>query len=548
MQTEAASGSPPSPDSLSAAIAAWTDRLGDTQVLSDAGTLDRYGRSTLASSTRPCAVLRPKSTEQVQALVKIAGNHAIPLYPISRGKNWGYGDACAPFDGAAIVDLKEMNRIHELNRDLAYCVLEPGVSQQQLYDYLHEGKAGLWMDATGAGPEASVVGNVLERGFGHTRYGDRFLATCGMEVVLADGRILNTGFGHFDGAKAGRAYPYGVGPYLDGLFCQSNFGIVTKMGLWLMPEPEAFNFFYFQIERHEGLAAVIDALRKLRLEGVLTSSVHIGNDLRVISSRERYPWDEAGGETPLPAALRQALRRRTGATPWQGSGSLTGTAAQVRAARKAVKKALRGLAALRFLDEPKLRMAEKVTGILNRAGMAAATRKRLELVRANFDLLQGRPSADPLLGTQWRLREAPADTSTDPLDTGCGLYWISPVLPAEGAEAETVLKLSEPIFQRFGFDVLVSFTFLTERSLVAIFNIAYDKSASKETERASECYEELFQKFMDAGYLPYRVGLESMSALSRSPSVFWDVASDLKRTFDPDGIISPGRYVPRSGS
>ena len=56
-----------------------------------------------------------------------------------------------------------------------------------------------------------------------------------MEIVLANGEVLRTGFGHFGTAKAANVYKYGVGPYIDGLFTQSNFGIVTKIGVWLMP-------------------------------------------------------------------------------------------------------------------------------------------------------------------------------------------------------------------------------------------------------------------------------------------------------------------------
>ncbi len=57
--------------------------------------LDWYSRSTSLSSTRPFAVVYPRSTEHVQRLVAAASKYKLGLYPISRGCNWGYGDACA---------------------------------------------------------------------------------------------------------------------------------------------------------------------------------------------------------------------------------------------------------------------------------------------------------------------------------------------------------------------------------------------------------------------------------------------------------------------
>ena len=133
-----------------------------------------------------------------------------------------------------------MNRILEVNTTSCYAVLEAGVTQGQLWDHLQEQNAGLWFDATAAGREASVVGNALDRGFGHTSYGDHFQSLCGMDVVLPDGRLLQTGFGAYPNARAHRHYRYGVGPFLDGLFVQSNLGIVTRIGLWLMPVRNPF--------------------------------------------------------------------------------------------------------------------------------------------------------------------------------------------------------------------------------------------------------------------------------------------------------------------
>lgn len=249
------------------AIAAFRQVLGDEHTLTDGTALERYGWCTSPVHREIAGVLRPGSVEELQQIVGIASTHHVPLYPISTGNNWGYGSALPAQDGNVIVDLGRMNRIIEVNRDLAYAVLEPGVTQQQLYEYLRDNKIPLSLNPTGAGPGRSILGNTLERGFGIGPYGDHFLAQCGMEVVLATGEVLRTGFGHYEGAKATYVYKWGVGPYLDGLFTQSNYGIVTKIGVWLMPEPEAFEACYFACNQEDQLGPLVDAVRTLQYTG-----------------------------------------------------------------------------------------------------------------------------------------------------------------------------------------------------------------------------------------------------------------------------------------
>lgn len=79
--------------STSEALAAWSRALGTEHVLADDADRSVYARSTLPQGTSPCAILRPGSVAEVQAAVRIANRFRIPLYPISRGRNWGYGDA-----------------------------------------------------------------------------------------------------------------------------------------------------------------------------------------------------------------------------------------------------------------------------------------------------------------------------------------------------------------------------------------------------------------------------------------------------------------------
>lgn len=71
-------------------------------------------------------------------------------------------------------------------------------------------------------------------------YGDHWGMHSGLEVVLPTGEVIRTGMGALPGNNSWQIFPYGFGPYSDGLFSQSNFGIVTKMGLALMPNPGGY--------------------------------------------------------------------------------------------------------------------------------------------------------------------------------------------------------------------------------------------------------------------------------------------------------------------
>ena len=271
---------------------------------------------------------------------------------------------------------------------------------------------------------------MLERGFGHTPYGNRFQNIAGMQVVLADGRVLETGFGHYAGAKTTNLFPTGLGPSLHGLFTQSNLGIVTRLGIWLMPAPERFEAFFCFIERHEDLASLVDAVRRLRLEGTLRSVVHIGNDLRLISSNGPLP---RAGRAPLSPDLRAEIRRSSNIGAWLVAGGLFGSRRQVAAARHAVRAAFRGKGRrLLFIDQRRLSVATCLAGWLGKMGGGAKLRGRLEAVKGVFDLNRGVPTSKYLAGAYWRRPQGLPPTfprAADPAADNCGLYWLSPVIP-----------------------------------------------------------------------------------------------------------------------
>ncbi len=537
-----------SPPQASAAIDAIRAAIGHDHVQDDPATLDRYALSTSAHSTRALAVVLPGSTQDVIAVVNIAARFKLPLYPISTGKNWGYGDACAVTDGQVIVELSRMNRILAVDATLAYAVIEPGVTQQQLSAYLHDKQYRLWADCTGAGPDTSLVGNILERGFGHSPYGNRLQYVCGMQVVLASGELLQTGFGHYPSARATYVFPYGLGPLLDGLFTQSNFGIVTRIGIWLMPEVECIKHFICTVKQHADIAPVVDALRPLRLNGTLRGVVHIGNDLRLLSGRQVFPRDQAGQHSRLPVPLRRSLGQQAGIGAWTASGALYGSGAQVAAATALLRRALRGLACQTvFLTERKLAFAAWLVRRLGDSERGRQLAARLELGRALFNMNRGIPDGRFLGGAYWRRRGGlPPDFphKADPARDRCGLLWVSPVLPLRGADLLELHALVEPFFVQHGFDLFLTFSMINERSLGGVITIAFDQEAPEEVARARACYADVFGAVMAAGYIPYRVGLASMGALDPEQDTFWATTARIKAALDPDGILAPGRYEP----
>ncbi len=541
-------GSAVAPDTFSRALDELRAVVGKDFVQTSFAHREYRARTTLPTGTSPRAIVQPASTQEVQAVVKIAANFKLPLHPISGGKNWGYGDACAATSGQILLDLKRMNRIVEVHADLGYAIIEPGVTQGQLADYIDDHKLPFMPDATGAGPSASIVGNTLERGFGHTPHGDRFLHTCGMEIVLADGRVLKTGFGHFQNAQAASVYKWGVGPYLDGIFTQSNLGIVTQMTFWLLPRPECFKAFFFSVKNPEDLGELVEALRPLRMRGTLTTPIHIGNDLRVISMTQSYPWTEMNGQTPLNSDVRTQLRARHGVSAWTGSGALYGSKAEVAAAESEVKKALRrvkGLKILVFLDDRRLAWARRIVKGLTAIGVGGSLARLLNKAELGFELLRGKSPDNCVQCGLWRVRNAAPESaarSADPLDHNAGFLWLSPVLPMTRDHIDRINTLLEPLFNRYGFDYLATFSMVTARSLCAVTTIAFDKSVAEERRRAAACHAEALDALIAAGYIPYRMGNSGMDKLGQSSSVFFDVTARIKSALDPQSIISPGHY------
>lgn len=250
----------------------------------------------------PSAALFPQNVAEVVRIVKICNRCKVPLWTSSTGRNIAYGSMAPVKPGTVILSLRRMNRIVTVDPELCYAVVEPGVTYQQLYDHLHAKGYRLRLNIpSGLTHLAGPVGTCLDRGVGYAASSENFENVCGLEVVLADGEILRTGMGGITDTTSWHAYKWGYGPYLDGIFTQSNYGICTRMGLWLMPEPPASMAFAVTCARHEDLSYLVDTLRPLKINRIVANGVIAPDDG---SEAFMGAWNIYGGLDGTPEQIQ----------------------------------------------------------------------------------------------------------------------------------------------------------------------------------------------------------------------------------------------------
>lgn len=180
---------------------------------------------------KPLAVVRPASTAEVAACVRLAAAAGVPVVPIS-GNTGIVGGTMT--EGGVLLSLERMNRIRALKRDARLVVAEAGVILSRLHEAAEaEGLYfPLWFGARGS----AMLGGVLSTNAGGSnvlRYGSTRALCLGVEVVLADGRVLNL---------MGELHKDNSGYDLKDLFigAEGTLGIITAAVMKLVPAPLAY--------------------------------------------------------------------------------------------------------------------------------------------------------------------------------------------------------------------------------------------------------------------------------------------------------------------
>jgi len=462
----------------------------------------------------PSAAVAPDSVEQVQQIVRIAGAHKIPLWTISTGKNLGYGGTAPLLGGSVVLDLKRMNRVIEVNDKNHYALVEPGVSYFDLYHYIHDRGLKVWIDPPDPG-WGSPIGNTLDRGGGRTPMHEHFAAECGMEVVLPNGEVMRTGMGALPNSKTWQQYKYGFGPYIDGMFSQSNFGVVTKMGVWLMPEPEAYLAGTVMVPKHDDLVPLVDILARLKNLGILQSMIALGSPLLYYrASQGQSMLDVPGGPS---IAEMERLGQEKNLAYWSADLRFYGPAKVIDSQWEYAKEKLSSIPGAKFRDD-----------VLYRFPLTPEQQAKV----TNLPEI-GIPS----LSVFSILRNAPQ-----------GHLGFSPIIPMSGEAVFEMMKVFgqayreldvEPKDQVFAFP-----TSYFSRWFVLLFIFLLQKNV-EQNRKSRQVFKRLLEVAAEHGWGEYRTHVAFMSDVmnvySYNNHALLRFHETVKDAIDPNGILAPGK-------
>lgn len=184
----------------------------------------------------PAIVVRPGTTDEIVAVLKLANEFNVPVSP--RGGGSAQEGGCQS-EGGIVVETLRLDKILDINEDAGTVTVECGTTFVRLMTNLEE--RGWKIGIAPSGAMAGTVGAHISRpgvGWGNVKYVTQGQQVLGLKAVLPTGEVVETGTAANPAASS--FFRYALGPDLAGLFigAEGTMGIVTEVTLRLYPWPE----------------------------------------------------------------------------------------------------------------------------------------------------------------------------------------------------------------------------------------------------------------------------------------------------------------------
>lgn len=509
------------------------------------------------------AVVKLTESQEIKAMIDLANRCArdpelaFTLYPISTGKNWGYGSSqpSGIEKNIVLLDLGRLNNIKHFDPELGLVTIEPGVTQQQLSDFLHNHDYPYMVPVTGAGPECSILANALERGYGITPHTDHFAAVNSIQGYWANGTPYHSAIEELDQSSekhVNKTYKWGLGPYLEGLFTQSNLGIVCQVTLRLAIRKPGFCSFFIQLNSDNNLEQVVPIVKKILqdYEGIV-GAINIMDQRRLLSMLSNNP-DQYSHKVMSEDKI-QALASSLKLPCWTVVGSIYGSKGVVKSVKKEISKLFNVIPCRQvYSDSFPIVAANKImaalpTWLVNNINLLSKLSKQLIAFEQGKDIMLGIPNQVALKLAYWRHQDAQKFTSNSrsPGSDQCGLLWYAPLIRMKVEVIREFVSFVRTTCPQYNIEPFITLTNLKHDCIDSTIPIVFNSKNPEAITDAHRCLEELTKEGLKRGFVPYRINIDQQQWLLDKDTDFWQTVNLLKKSLDPNNILSISRYNPK---
>lgn len=473
---------------------------------------------------RVSCLVQPGSSFELKQVIDYCRENYIKYYPIGSGRNWGYGGNIPVKGEHVVISLERLNQISSFDQDVGVISIGAGVTQGQLFDYLKGKKSDLTFSVTSAGKDTTIISNILERGIGAGKYANRVSSLHNLEVLLPTGEFIGSTTDEINSHMVGDVF----GPSFDGVFCQSNLGIVTKATLWLESIPENMGIITFSFKKDADGYNTIDWIKKMLDSEVLKPGISIFNDYRVYSTllpeskasyhskadmkaffkEKGFPFDSWNGEITLKWDSRSVL------------------ISQLEFITDKLKKTCTNVTYEVFNKDElrRLRNDEETSAV--QSVSIALLRKYL-----------GVPHDFALKQLYWKV----CNGNKSYFSNQNGMIWICPLIPAAKKHVVRAVSIIERIASENMIEPCISLQWTNSKCIHLIASFHWDRENSLQEDKIIIAYKTIIDQLFSKGYFPYRFGNNAFVD-KKDLMISYTLYQKMKKALDPENLLSSNKY------
>lgn len=311
----------------------------------------------------------------------------------------------------------------------------------------------------------------------------------GLEVVLANGDVVRTGQWAMTSSPSAHLTSYNFGPDVDGLFLQSNLGIVTKLGIHMTPQPQAYMACTFDMPEFDDIETITDVFGAMRRNGTLPTLTYVFSLVEwsaLFAPRHKY-WDQEG---PIPEWRLKEIQKELDTGRWTVKWGFYGAPGTIEAQYKEIQRIV---------------SKEAPTGRLRNAVFTGGP---------NNELLEAASVPDPYGGTFVgvpSMFSIPMVNYYGPKDgSGVGAHGAySPIIPLDGKTVKAWVNVARKIYEDHGLDLLCDY-FMADRHAVFVCMLCFDKTRPEQRQAVNDIFNKLFEEGTKMGFSKYRSHIQHM--------------------------------------